>query len=182
MTFVTLLLQTLFSVLVIAALAYGVRLNRKLVELRDGQAAFAKAVGELDGAASRAQAALETLRASTDTAQSELADRIDEARMLAGRLEVAAADAATALKRLEAAPHPRPLHPEPAREAIVPEDVRREPIIIQRALARAAEAAEAPVPAPIESSSARLKRVAELLRAADAEPAPVARRRAGARS
>lgn len=101
MTAVTLILQTVFSLLVIAALGYGVRLNRKLVELRDGQAKFAAAVTELDRAAARAESGLHALRTSTDMAEAELAGRIEAARELAGKLAALNSDAAMAVKRLE---------------------------------------------------------------------------------
>lgn len=101
MTAATLILQTVFSLLVVAALAYGMRLNRRLVELRESQAGFAAAVGELDRAAARAEAGLQALRRSTDTAEQELAHRIDAARGLAAKLATLNSDAALAVKRME---------------------------------------------------------------------------------
>jgi hypothetical protein len=59
----------------VAALAYGVRLERKLRELRESQAGFAKAVQELDQAAARAEAGLQALKVMTEVAREELADR-----------------------------------------------------------------------------------------------------------
>ena len=114
MTAITLVLQTVFSLLVIAALAYGVRLNRKLVELRDGQAKFAEAVTELDRAAARAESGLHALRTSTEVAEAELAGRIEAARDLAAKLAALNSDAAIAVKRLENAARAVPT-PAPAR-------------------------------------------------------------------
>jgi hypothetical protein len=107
---VAIALQGVLSLLLVAALAYGVRLERKLRDLREGQAGFAKAVQELNQAAGRAEAGLQMLRTSTEVAREELADRIDTARGLTARLEAAASDAALAVKRLEAA---RASHPFP---------------------------------------------------------------------
>lgn len=182
MTFATLLLQTIFSLLVIAALAYGVRLNRKLVELRDGQAAFARAVADLDGAAARAQAGLEALRVATDTAQAELADRVDEARLLAGRLEAAVSDAALSVRRLETAARARVAEPEPTGRTEAETPHRPEPIIIKRTPARPVEPAAEPaaLARPSETSTERLRRVAALLRP-EPEPVPARAPRAGAR-
>jgi hypothetical protein len=102
MTGVAVVLQGLLSLLLIAALAYGARLERKLRELRESQAGFAKAVQELNQAAARAESGLAMLRTSTEVAREELADRIDTARSLAARLEAVASDAALTVKRLEA--------------------------------------------------------------------------------
>lgn len=80
-------LNLLLAVLLGAALFMGLVLNRRLKALRDSHDGFAKAVAELDRAAKRAEQGLADLRAATDEAQAELADRIEKARALAGRLE-----------------------------------------------------------------------------------------------
>jgi uncharacterized coiled-coil protein SlyX len=77
----------------------GMTLNKRLRGLRDSHAGFAKAVQELDGAAARTQASLADLRASTAQAQTELAARIDQARLLTQRLDKLTADAAQALEQ-----------------------------------------------------------------------------------
>ena len=73
------ILDGALMLLLVAALGYGVRLERKLTALREGQQLFASAVTELNDAAGRAETALATLRSSgheTDL----LHDRIIKAR------------------------------------------------------------------------------------------------------
>ena len=80
------ILDGVLMLLLVAALGYGVRLEKKLSALRAGQLAFASAVTELNTAAGRAEAALATLRASgheTDL----LHDRVVKARELKAQLE-----------------------------------------------------------------------------------------------
>lgn len=100
-----LILDGVLMVLLVAALGYGVRLERKLSALRAGQQAFASAVTELNTAAGRAETALATLRASgheTDL----LHDRIVKAREVKAQLEslIARAPAAPARAVAEEAP------------------------------------------------------------------------------
>ena len=57
-------LDSILMLLLVVAIGYGIRLERKLVALRVGQLAFAGAVTELNTAAGRAEAALASLRAS----------------------------------------------------------------------------------------------------------------------
>lgn len=75
------------AVLLIAALVFGWRLERRLKALRDSHAGFAKAVAELDQAAARAEQGLADLRAATDEAAETLAVRIERAQALAAQLE-----------------------------------------------------------------------------------------------
>lgn len=80
------ILDGVLMLLLVAALGYGVRLEKKLSALRAGQQAFATAVTELNTAAGRAEAALASLRASgheTDL----LHDRIVKAREVKAQLE-----------------------------------------------------------------------------------------------
>lgn len=80
------ILDGALMLLLVAALGYGVRLERKLTALRAGQQAFASAVTELNAAAGRAEAALASLRSSgpeTDL----LHDRIIKAREVRAQLE-----------------------------------------------------------------------------------------------
>lgn len=80
------ILDGTLMVLLIAAIAYGVKLERKLKALREGQLAFAGAVKELNNAAGRAEQALVTLRASG--AETDLLhDRILKARAVKQELE-----------------------------------------------------------------------------------------------
>jgi len=87
MSAIAIALNLLLATLLMAALAMGWRLNRRLVVLRDSHEGFAKAVGELDQAAQRAEQGLADLRAATDEATDLLADRIEKARALAQKLE-----------------------------------------------------------------------------------------------
>lgn len=82
-----LIMDLMLAVLLVAALAFGFRLERKLKALREGQAGFAAAVRELDGAARRAETGLASLREATDEAHDSLHDRILKARELKTQLE-----------------------------------------------------------------------------------------------
>src|SRR5690606_11381978 len=73
--------------LLVAAIGYGIKLERKLKTLREGQLAFAAAVTELNSAAGRAEQALATLRASGQETDL-LHDRIIKARAGKQELEV----------------------------------------------------------------------------------------------
>lgn len=75
------------AVLLIAALVFGWRLERRLKALRDSHAGFAQAVTDLDKAAARAEQGLADLRAATDEAAETLAVRIERAQALAAQLE-----------------------------------------------------------------------------------------------
>lgn len=80
-------LDIILMLLLVAAIGYGVKLERKLKALREGQLAFAGAVKELNNAAGRAEQALATLRASG--AETDLLhDRIIKARQVKQELEV----------------------------------------------------------------------------------------------
>ena len=131
-----LMLELMLAALLAATLVFGWRLERKLRALKDSQAGFVKAMGNLDGAAARAQAGLETLRRATDEAQDALVPRIAAAERAAARLDQLTGEAEMAAKRAEAAareveasagklasaiarPRPEPAaiarpHPEPA--------------------------------------------------------------------
>lgn len=97
-------LDAILMLLLVAALGYGVRLEKKLTALRAGQLAFAGAVTELNQAAGRAEAALASLRdASQETDM--LHDRIVKAREVKQQLEGLIARAPVR----EAAPAPAPV-------------------------------------------------------------------------
>jgi len=80
------ILDGVLMILLVAALAYGVRLERKLSALRAGQQAFASAVADLNTAAGRAESALASLRASGQETDL-LHDRIVKAREVKAQLE-----------------------------------------------------------------------------------------------
>lgn len=80
------ILDGMLMLLLVAALGYGVRLEKKLSALRAGQQAFATAVTELNAAAGRAESALASLRASGQETDL-LHDRIVKAREVKAQLE-----------------------------------------------------------------------------------------------
>ncbi|MNU66852.1 hypothetical protein D3C71_561740 [compost metagenome] len=97
------ILDSILMLLLVAAIGYGIKLEKKLKALREGQLAFAGAVSELNSAAGRAEQALATLRASgheTDL----LHDRIIKARAVKQELEVLIARAPAGLPPRSAAP------------------------------------------------------------------------------
>lgn len=105
------ILDALLMLLLVAAIAYGVRLEKKLVLLRDGQAAFGRAVGELNGAVGRAETALASLKDAGEEADL-LHDRILKGRALKDELETLVRKASRAEPRAEPAiptPTPTPL-------------------------------------------------------------------------
>lgn len=113
------ILDGVLMLLLVAALGYGVRLERKLTALRDGQQAFASAVTDLNAAAGRAEAALASLRASGQETDL-LHDRIIKAREVKAQLESLIARGPVSA--------PAPVAPEPVREAApapVPQDDER---------------------------------------------------------
>jgi ABC-type transporter Mla subunit MlaD len=87
MSLISVIMNLVLAGLLLAALGMGVRLNRRLKALRDSQDGFATAVAELNAAAQRAEQGLADLRAATDEATDELADRIEKGRALAAKLE-----------------------------------------------------------------------------------------------
>lgn len=96
------ILDSILMLLLVAAIGYGIKLERKLKTLREGQLAFASAVTELNSAAGRAEQALATLRASGQETDL-LHDRIIKARAVKQELEVliARAPARSADSRIE---------------------------------------------------------------------------------
>lgn len=84
-------LDLILIALLLAALAYGARLNKRLKALRDTQAGFAQAALSLDAAIARAETGLADLRGLAAGSDGALAERIEEARAATKRLEVALA-------------------------------------------------------------------------------------------
>jgi hypothetical protein len=127
------ILDGVLMLLLVAALGYGVRLERKLTALREGQQAFASAVTELNTAAGRAETALASLRASGQETDL-LHDRIVKAREVKAQLEALIARAPVTAATVES---------EPAREgaavrAAAPAPVPGAPEDDERALRMAA--------------------------------------------
>lgn len=96
------IMDAVLMLLLVAAVGYGIKLERKLAALREGQLAFAQAVSELNSAAGRAEAALATLRASGQETDL-LHDRIIKAREVKQQLEVLIARAPAASAETPAA-------------------------------------------------------------------------------
>jgi hypothetical protein len=101
----SLILDAVLMLLLVAALGYGVRLERKLSLLRQGQADFARAVGELNAAAGRAETALGSLRAASQETDL-LHDRILKAQALKLELETLTARAERGVAAAASPPAP----------------------------------------------------------------------------
>ena len=126
-------LDAVLMLLLVAAIGYGVRLEKKLTALRAGQLAFAGAVTELNQAAGRAENALVSLRLSGEEADL-LHDRLMKAREVKAQLEVLIARAPVGPRSIAAAA------------------VEEEPLLlVQKAPVRSAAApvARAPQPQPV---------------------------------
>src|SRR4051812_35834856 len=82
-------LDILLIGLLLVALVVGLRLNKRLKALREGQSHFIAAVGDLDAAAVRAEAGLKALRAASEETHDALLTRIETARALCAKLETA---------------------------------------------------------------------------------------------
>lgn len=125
------ILDGALMLLLVAALGYGVRLEKKLTALRTSQQAFATAVTELNAAAGRAEAALASLRASGQETDL-LHDRIIKAREVKAQLEnlIARGPAPAAAREVQPAPAPV------AAPAAVPPPVEDERALRMAALAQ----------------------------------------------
>ena len=94
-------LDLLLIGLLVGALIFGVRLERRLRYLRETQGGFAGAAAELNMAIARAERGLQEIRAIAGDAQSVLADRLQDGRAAAARLDQKIKDAQAAAERLE---------------------------------------------------------------------------------
>jgi len=92
---ISLSLDLLLMLLLMAALGFGWRLERRLKGLRESHVDFTNAVADLDRAAQRAETGLAQLRVATDEAVDLLASRIEKARELTAKLEKLTHDAST---------------------------------------------------------------------------------------
>lgn len=102
MSMPVLVMNAVLTVLLLAALAFGWRLDRRLKALKASHESFARAVADLDGAAARAEQGLADLRGATEEASERLQERIETARRLAGRLDAALHAAPTLEAQVEA--------------------------------------------------------------------------------
>jgi hypothetical protein len=144
------ILDGVLMVLLVAALGYGVRLEKKLAALRAGQQAFASAVTELNSAAGRAEAALASLRASGQETDL-LHDRIVKAREVKAQLE----------SLIARAPVQAPAAPAPAAEPARGEPVRPELVRSRPAATQATSQPVAPA-AAVSADEERARRMATL--------------------
>ena len=128
MSTVALTMNLLLSALLLSALAFGWRLERRLKALKDSHDSFARAVADLDTAAARAEQGLADLRAATDEAAETLSDRIETARALSVRLERGVSASSTPMPQTDTRPT------EIVRERV--EFVRAEPAVTPRSRAR----------------------------------------------
>ena len=150
MTLVPVILNLLLAVLLLAALAVGWRLERRLKDLRQSHLSFAKAVQDLDHAALRAQTGLDQLRAAADEAGDLLGDRVVRARELSERLDglIVSADRAAravtvARDAVPEAPRARPMA-EPALKPDPRASVRTAPVANPPPTARSRSAMPGP--------------------------------------
>lgn len=168
------ILDSILMLLLVAAIGYGIKLERKLKTLREGQLAFAAAVTELNSAAGRAEQALATLRASGQETDL-LHDRIIKARAVKQELEVliARAPARPAESRIETR--------EDERRAAAKALADMEPMMeVERETVRTSSVA------PLLDDEARARRMASLMeriegaravmKAPSPKPAPVPER------
>jgi hypothetical protein len=111
MSWASVALELALAALLIAALGFGWRLERKLKALRESHLAFVGSVRDLDAAALRADAGLKALREALDDAHDGLHDRIQKGRALKAELDALLARA----ERLPAGSvHQTPIIPEKA--------------------------------------------------------------------
>lgn len=149
MSLIAIAMNLLLAALLVAAMAVGLRLNRRLKALRDSHEGFEAAVRELNLAATRAEQGLADLRAATDEATDLLSDRIEKGRTLAAKLERLVSAAPEAPR----APTPERISPRPMPSVVPAARAESSEDRLGKLLAMArsridAEAARAPVPAP----------------------------------
>jgi hypothetical protein len=126
MSMTAIALNGLLAVLLLVALMFGVRLERRLKALRDSHEGFAKAVADLDRAAMRAEQGLADLRAATDEAADSLADRIAQAKALAAQLDQRLDRPMVTPPPVSERPAPRPMRaPEPEIRRELPSETQR---------------------------------------------------------
>ena len=111
------------GVLLVAALIYSVRLDRKLHAMRDGQSELAQIVREFHQAASRAESGVRTLKLASEQAGAELDQQIFKARALCDELRLLTELGEARASRIAMTPsisapslvtsHTAPLAPEP---------------------------------------------------------------------
>ena len=118
-------LDLILASLLLAALYVGLRLDRKLKALKDSHAGFTGAVAELDAAIVKAQDGLATLKSTANQAQTDIADRIQDAKGMTARLDQQAGAAKAASEKLE-----RLLERYPSSAAAAPPTESRDPSLL----------------------------------------------------
>jgi len=93
MSMTNIIMDVILMALLVAALMFGMRLDKRLKALRAAHEGFAKAVHELDDAAIRAHNSLKELRANADDSQELLHGRILAARDVLQKLDLQVARA-----------------------------------------------------------------------------------------
>ena len=141
------ILDGILMLLLVVALGYGVRLEKKLSVLRAGQQAFASAVTELNTAAGRAEAALASLRASGQETDL-LHDRIIKAREVKAQLEALIARGGTPVLGVVQPDRLKPADVVAAAPSVEDERAQRMAALADRIHGMAPGAARAPAPVP----------------------------------
>ena len=101
MSSIAVTIEMMLGMLLLAALFVGIRLDKRLRALREGEAGFALAVDELNTAALRAEAGLAELKTTIRQAEVDLGDRLQDAKAASARLQQNLAKAGEASDRLE---------------------------------------------------------------------------------
>ncbi|CAL4866834.1 hypothetical protein MMA231_01079 [Asticcacaulis sp. MM231] len=134
MSMANIIMNVILMALLVAALWFGMRLDKRLKALRAAHEGFAKAVHELDDAAIRAHNSLKELRSNADELQDLLHGRILAARDVLQKLDLQVARAERVqgeldkgLVSFEAARSLSMMRPEPVRPELVREAPRPEP-------------------------------------------------------
>ncbi|ESQ91445.1 DUF6468 domain-containing protein [Asticcacaulis benevestitus] len=134
MSMANIIMNVILMALLVAALWFGMRLDKRLKALRAAHEGFAKAVHELDDAAIRAHNSLKELRSNADESQDLLHGRILAARDVLQKLDLQVARAERVQGELdkgmvsfEAARSLSMMRPEPVRPELVREAPRPEP-------------------------------------------------------
>jgi hypothetical protein len=116
----TLIVDGLLAVLLLAALALGLRLQRSLHRLRHDDGEIGRSIAELDNATSRSASALDGLRQTADATAERLAEQLagaqrllDDLRFLSSRGEQLADRLEQQISRGRPATPPTPLAPTP---------------------------------------------------------------------
>jgi hypothetical protein len=101
-------LEILLSVLLIATLCYCMLLERRLASVRKGQEGLKKMIGELNAAIAGAGASLRALKSAAGEAAETLDDRLRRARALSDELSLITNSGERIAQRFDRAVPPQP--------------------------------------------------------------------------